>query len=80
LFWLGKEYVQVPLYIGFAITGLTLFSLKYAPRNYKKFSWDMSDAVILGLVQALSLIPGVSRFATTYSACSFLRYKPQHKY
>lgn len=64
---------QYFLPVGFGVTALCL----YVTRNYhnnKSLQWLCSDAIILGIVQGLSLLPGISRFASTYSAGLILGY------
>ncbi len=60
--------------IGFCITALCLY-FSYYVKGDKKFEWCKRDAVVLGSVQAVSLLPGISRFAATYSAGIWLGYE-----
>ena len=62
---------QCFLPIGFSITAFILYATKYA-HGEKNTDWSFRDAVILGAVQGLSLLPGISRFASTYGACRLL--------
>lgn len=62
---------QCFLPIGFSITAFVLYATTYA-KGTKNSDWYFSDAVILGFVQGLSLLPGISRFASTYGACRLL--------
>ncbi|MBP6892616.1 undecaprenyl-diphosphate phosphatase [Candidatus Babeliales bacterium] len=59
--------------IGFFITIVCLYFSWYQ-KNEKKVSWSMYDAIILGIVQGLCLLPGISRFAGTYAAGIWLGY------
>jgi undecaprenyl-diphosphatase len=62
---------QCFLPIGFSITALILYATRYADGE-KNIDWSFRDAMILGVVQGLSLLPGISRFASTYGACRLL--------
>ncbi|HSW76066.1 MAG TPA: undecaprenyl-diphosphate phosphatase [Candidatus Saccharimonadales bacterium] len=72
--------------IGFMITASALYTTRLrdslhslttprqAPGKLLKGDdiWNFTNAIILGIVQGLSLLPGISRFASTYSAARFL--------
>ncbi len=68
--FIGKP--PLPLSIGFLISAASLFSIAYAPVPTNSFTfWT---ALLLGLVQGLALIPGISRFALTFAVahwCGF---------
>ncbi|MCX5924627.1 MAG: undecaprenyl-diphosphate phosphatase [Candidatus Dependentiae bacterium] len=53
--------------VGFMITATILYGFSRATGS-KVMTWNFKDAVILGIVQGLSLLPGISRFASTYGA------------
>jgi len=55
----------LPLGCGFLITALLLASLVWCPR-YVYTSWNVRKALILGFVQGIALMPGISRLAATY--------------
>ena len=79
IFWALKisSYSLVQSYflpIGFFITALCLY-FSYYIKGDKTFAWSKKDAVILGLVQSVSLLPGISRFAATYWAGIWLGYE-----
>lgn len=61
---------KVPLSTGFLITAFLLYSLKWCDR--KPVIWNAASACILGAVQAVAFIPGVSRFAITFVAACWL--------
>lgn len=66
-----------PVTLILAMTGslLALLSLRLIddkPSKSKKFELGIHGAALLGIVQSISLAPGVSRFATTYVACRWL--------
>jgi undecaprenyl-diphosphatase len=76
------------LLVGFMITMLLLFSLKLQnartnspditmlimKKPFEKFNFK--KAVILGAVQGCALLPGISRFASTYVAGCWLNLRP----
>src|SRR5579872_6148497 len=62
---------RFPLGIGFAITALALGSLRFAPAN-NRTRLTLAGAALLGLVQGLALLPGISRMATTFAAARWL--------
>ena len=67
--WFSSD---ITLLCGFCITMLLLFSLK---KDFKK-ELDISDFgkfIILGLVQGLALLPGISRFASVYATARLLK-------
>lgn len=60
-----------PLWIGFLITAFLLFSLCFCTtKRTKKF--DLQMALILGLMQGLALLPGISRFGATFAVARWL--------
>ncbi len=68
--WIQKHFLP----IGFLITGIFLYSSKYIYKT-KKDDWLLRDAFILGGAQAISLLPGISRFACTYVVGLWLGYE-----
>ncbi len=64
------QKTMFPLPISFAITGLTLLSLRWCPRGGAK--WDIPKAIILGMIQAFAFVPGISRLACTYVASRWM--------
>ncbi len=78
IFWmlnLSKISFMQPYFlpIGFCITACCLYFSKYF-NGHKKVSWQVFDAIILGIVQGICLLPGISRFATTFFAGLALGY------
>lgn len=68
--------VSMPLIVGFGITAIALGSLyKCTEKNNNTF--NIYTALILGLVQGLALLPGISRLATTYVAARWLGLQPR---
>lgn len=77
-FWFADiahlQFVQIYfLPIGLFLTASCLWYSKFKVFEKKKL-WSVSDAIILGLVQGLSLMPGISRFASTYAVGLWLGY------
>lgn len=74
--WLaGVAELPLPLIVGFSITAGTLYVLNFAWQDRDVRLWQLHHAAILGLVQSCSLLPGISRFATTFVAMRFFGYK-----
>lgn len=66
LFLIKPDNVNyVPIVIGFFITAYALLKTSLCAGNKLITSWHLADAVILGLTQAVALLPGVSRLALT---------------
>ena len=62
--------LHLPLWIGFALSALLLFSTKYAPVGS---SVCIQSLFIVGITQAIALFfPGLSRMATTYTVACWL--------
>lgn len=80
LFWWLKIMPTLPLTLGFAVTALLLYSLRYVVDGNKKFNWNMLHALCLGLVQGCSLMPGISRFGSTYACTRYLGYQRQDSF
>ncbi len=66
-FLYAKKLCLFPVWIGFLITALVLASLRFCPIVIKG-SWNYKNAILLGIVQSLALLPGISRFGTTFAA------------
>lgn len=74
-FFLLKDSVFLPLWVGFFITAVLLFSLYFKKNNAHVFAtWNYSNASILGCAQALALIPGISRLGTTFVVARWLGF------
>ena len=82
LFFIARRQIPfftIPLGLGFVITGLALASLAWCTRKGGKL--NLSSAVILGMVQGCALLlPGVSRFGTTYAAARWLSLSDRHAF
>lgn len=78
LFFIGFRCIPVlrfPLGLGFIITGLALASLSLCTKEGA--SLTKRKMIILGIVQGLALLPGISRFASTYTAARWLCLSPR---
>jgi undecaprenyl-diphosphatase len=78
IFWFLNvgQYEVLPLSYGFFITAISLWSLQKSVPKKNKLLWDLQDAVGLGVVQGLSLLPGISRFCVTIAFLQWRGYKP----
>lgn len=75
MFWWIDFFPVLPLYVGFLITAVVLYCTQFFEDQHKKFDWSMHHAILLGIIQGMSLLPGISRFASTYFASKLLGYK-----
>lgn len=62
---------------GFFITMMILFSLKFVPLQKAYISLTWGRALIVGCAQAVALLPGISRLATTYGVCRWIGLSPR---
>ena len=67
--------IHPPLAAGFAVTAVVLWCLQYAKEGENEDLWAPKYGFILGCVQGLTLMPGLSRFGLTFSTLRFLGYK-----
>jgi undecaprenyl pyrophosphate phosphatase UppP len=84
LFWilnLSKFSIMQTYFlpIGFCITIYSLY-FSYFSKGDKPVAWSVTDAIILGTAQGLSLLPGISRFAFTYFVGTRLGYNRQNSF
>lgn len=83
-FW-ALNFGQIPwmqsyfLPIGFCCTSFYLIVSSYFNSD-KPVNWLLRDGIILGTVQGLSLLPGISRFASTYGTGVWLGYGRQQAF
>lgn len=77
LFWLTHidQIIYVPLALGFIITAGALWSIQFAHEKHNVDIWSLRNGSILGLVQGCALLPGISRFGTTFAALKWLGYR-----
>lgn len=72
--------VDLPLWVGFCATGLLLISLRFVRRSDMRRSWSIRDAILLGIVQGVALLPGISRLAATFVASRWLGYSNERAF
>lgn len=72
LLFYSVEITRFPVGVGFCITAGLLLSLRWV-QVHSGVTWNSKKAFILGCVQGLGLLPGVSRFASTYVAARWLK-------
>lgn len=71
IFIIVRAYkIEIPLWIGFGITTVMLLSLAWCRRPLHVLTY--SRALILGLVQGMAWLPGVSRFASVFVASRWM--------
>lgn len=61
--------------IAFLITALTLILVRNLKGQKEEKDITYLDALIIGLMQAIAIVPGLSRSGTTISACLFRGFK-----
>jgi len=67
---------RFPLSLGFCITAALLYSLRWCPKKTTR-SFDWRSALMLGCVQSLALLPGISRFGATFVTARWLSFSAQ---
>ncbi len=78
-----KDYVEsafealLPIGIFFIVNGLFLFSTAFAPkREIKMHDMGWFRALVIGLFQAIAVLPGISRSGSTIGASFYLGIQP----
>jgi len=79
-FFIRGNAITLPLGLGFLITALVLFSLRWAPVNNRPVTWNSVHALLLGCLQGIALLPGISRFALTFAGARWLGYAPHNSF
>jgi undecaprenyl-diphosphatase len=77
LFQLLPIASYIPLGFGLLITMTLLFSLKWCQEDFYE-PYTLRKAALLGIVQGLALLPGISRLGSTYVAARWLKLSPRH--
>jgi undecaprenyl-diphosphatase len=67
--------LKIPISLGFFITIILLLSVYKAPKGSIS-EISLSQAAIIGTVQGISLLPGISRLASTFTAARWLGIQP----
>lgn len=78
-----EKHYPILMLVGLCATALLLYSLYYRRSYYgekKDTCLTLQDALILGSVQALALLPGISRFAATFVTARWLGYPWQRAF
>ena len=65
-----------PLWIGFFVTSAVLASLKFCKKRLGS-KWNFVNALVIGSVQGLSLLPGISRLASSFAAARWVGIAPR---
>ncbi len=68
-----------PLGLGFCVTIGALYSTRWYS-EVTTTTLSLSTAIIIGLVQGVALLPGISRFAVTYTVARFLAFSPERSF
>lgn len=63
--------------IGLALIFTGLFQKFSKPREYKEKMLTLKDSILLGILQGLAIIPGISRSGITISTFLLRRYNPK---
>ena len=79
LFFKNAHSPIIPIWSGFCITGIILLSM-YFCNTQGKTVWNATNAVILGIAQTCALIPGISRFGTTFAVARWLGFSSQRAF
>lgn len=81
LFYIFFSYEGIcwfPLSLGFLVTTVILLTLLWVPQQ--KSSMTPLKAVVIGAVQGLALLPGISRLGITYAVGCWLGLSPQRSF
>lgn len=65
-----QQWTWFPPALGFGITALFLFSTLWVDNGTNR--WNLRSAIILGFVQAVALLPGISRLGSVYCCARWL--------
>ncbi|MFA5074905.1 MAG: undecaprenyl-diphosphate phosphatase [Candidatus Babeliales bacterium] len=85
-FWILDKFINLKnnnfiLLLGFCLTALLLISLFFKKNIFIKKSSYFKKYIFLGLIQGFALIvPGVSRFASTYVLAYWLGFTPRRAF
>ncbi|MGZ6251267.1 MAG: undecaprenyl-diphosphate phosphatase [Candidatus Chromulinivorax sp.] len=76
LFWYidFPSKIDFPLSLGFFITGVILWSMRYTQEKKDIDIWSIGYAILLGLAQGTALFAGISRFALTVGILQWSGY------
>jgi undecaprenyl-diphosphatase len=68
------QLIALPLSVGFLITAVLLFSLRWRPHLCLQASLNLKTALMLGIIQGIALLPGISRLAAVFVSASWLGF------
>ncbi|MFH1644734.1 MAG: undecaprenyl-diphosphate phosphatase [bacterium] len=63
---------EIFMLLNFAITAILLFSLYFISKKNLIKNLDYKKVIILGIIQSISFLPGISRFGSTYVASRWM--------
>lgn len=71
-----------PLWLGFLITGITLYRLRFldAQEYVALDTLSLKSSFVIACAQMISFLPGVSRFGLTFFACRFQKLSPSDSF
>ena len=77
LLWMCNidQLVHVPLALGFIMTACALWSIQLTQEKKGVQIWSVRNGLIVGFVQGCALLPGISRFGTTFATLRWLGYR-----
>lgn len=70
---------KIPLYVGFMITSLILLLTSYNFEGFLQLP-TLMKGILFGIAQTISLIPGISRFATLFLMAKILGYNSYYAF
>jgi len=73
-FLLFKNNAFIPVWVGFLITSALIFSLKWCRTSPPYCVWNYRNALMLGFVQSIALIPGISRLGSTFVCARWMGF------
>lgn len=73
---IGTQWFAIEL--GFIITGFILWSTRWLTNKVTKIGWCVPSALLLGSVQGIALLPGISRLGATYVTACWLGWSHKH--
>jgi undecaprenyl pyrophosphate phosphatase UppP len=80
VFYLVRDwpiFASIPLWVGFGFTSLSLFLLSMVPEKNGRL--NSMRAIVLGIFQGVALVvPGLSRFATTFLGARLIGFSSRH--
>jgi len=81
--WFLVSRLSLPswsLFFGFIITTVALWSLRFIPKKIMVARFSLRNAWLFGIVQGCALLPGISRFASTFVLARCLGFRAQKSF